>query len=122
DAIAPGRLVKNCHAVLLTGGSAYGLAAADGVMRWLEERGAGFAIGGGVVPIVPSAVIYDLTATRRWLRHDERPGPAAGYAACEAASPGPVAEGTVGAGTGATVAKALGRDRALKGGVGTACV
>jgi L-aminopeptidase/D-esterase-like protein len=104
--------------VLLTGGSAYGLDAATGVMRWLEERGHGYPVSSGVVPIVAAAVLFDLPLGRS----DIRPDAAAGYAACEAAAGGAVAEGSVGAGAGATVAKALGPEvpRSLKGGIGTA--
>jgi len=117
DLLRPGNLVERVHAVLLTGGSAYGLDAASGVMRWLEERGRGFPTPAGVVPIVVGAVLFDLSVGRA----DVRPDAAAGYAACEVASDGPPSEGSVGAGTGATVAKALGVERALKGGVGSAC-
>ena len=118
DLLRPGNLVQQVHALLLAGGSAFGLDAATGVMRWLEERGIGFPVASGVVPIVSAAVLFDLSAGRG----DVRPDAAAGYAACEDASTGPVAEGSVGAGTGATVAKALGpeRPRSLKGGIGTA--
>ncbi len=116
DLLRPGSLVERVHAVLLTGGSAYGLDAAAGIMRWLEERGKGFPVQTGVVPIVVGAVLFDLSLGRP----DVRPDAAAGYAACEAASAGPPSEGSVGAGTGATVAKALGPERALKGGIGSA--
>ncbi len=116
DLLRPGNLVERVHAVLLTGGSAYGLDAAAGVMRWLEERGAGFPTSAGVVPIVPAAVLFDLGIGRSGVR----PGPAEGYAACQAAAGVALEEGSVGAGTGATVAKALGPDRCLKGGIGTA--
>jgi L-aminopeptidase/D-esterase-like protein len=116
DLLRPGGLVERVHAVLLTGGSAFGLDAATGVMRWLEERGKGFPVPTGVVPIVVGAVLIDLSVGRS----DVRPDAAAGYAACDAASGGPPAEGSVGAGTGATVAKALGIERALKGGIGSA--
>jgi L-aminopeptidase/D-esterase-like protein len=108
-------LVQLAHAVLLTGGSAYGLDAAGGVMRWLEEQGIGFDIGVGVVPIVAAAVLFDLSIGQS----DLRPGLEAGYAACQAAAIGPVAEGCVGAGTGATVGKLLGPQYAVKSGVGT---
>lgn len=108
--------VDRVHAVLLGGGSAFGLAAADGVMRWLEERGHGFDAGLAKVPIVPAAILFDLALGRA----DVRPGAAAGYAACEAAHNGPVAEGCVGAGTGATVGKALGFAQATKSGIGSA--
>jgi L-aminopeptidase/D-esterase-like protein len=114
--LRPGNLVDRVHAVLLTGGSAYGLAAATGVMRWLEERGHGFTVPTGVVPIVPAAVLIDLSVGRADVRPDE----AAGYAACDAASQSALEEGSVGAGTGATIAKALGLERALKGGIGMA--
>jgi L-aminopeptidase/D-esterase-like protein len=116
DLLRPVNLVQQAHAVVLAGGSAYGLDAASGVMRWLEERGIGFNVGVGVVPIVASAVLFDLTIGRP----DVRPGAEAGYAACQAASNGPVTEGCVGAGTGATVGKLLGPLYATKGGVGTA--
>ncbi|MEZ4660039.1 MAG: P1 family peptidase [Caldilineaceae bacterium] len=108
--------VDRVNAVLLTGGSAFGLAAADGVVRWLEEHGYGFDVGVAKVPIVPAAVLFDLVMGDP----NVRPDAAAGYAACVAASAGTVAEGNVGAGTGATVGKMLGLDRASKGGLGTA--
>ncbi|MDR5683122.1 MAG: P1 family peptidase [Armatimonadota bacterium] len=115
DLLHPLCHVQHVHAVLLTGGSAFGLAAADGVMRYLEERGVGYDVGVARVPIVPAAVIFDL-----WLgRPDVRPGPQMGYLACQAASGGPVEEGSVGAGTGATVGKVWGPAGAMKGGVGT---
>lgn len=111
DLLRPGMLVEVVHAVLLTGGSAFGLAAADGVVRWLEERGIGFDAQVARVPIVPAAVLFDL-----WVGDARvRPGPEEGYAACEAASDGSVPEGNVGAGTGATVGAG-----AAKGGLGTA--
>jgi L-aminopeptidase/D-esterase-like protein len=116
DLLRPGNLVQQVHGVLLTGGSAYGLDAASGVMRWLEEQDIGFDTGVGVVPIVAAAVLFDLAIGRA----DVRPGPQAGYAACQAARAGPVAEGCVGAGTGATVGKLLGPSYATKGGIGTA--
>ncbi len=112
----PVNMVQKVHAILLAGGSAYGLAAADGVMRWLEARGYGFDVGVARVPIVPGAVIFDLAVGDPLARPDA----AAGYAACEAAHAGPVAQGSVGAGTGATVGKVLGFNRATKGGVGSA--
>jgi L-aminopeptidase/D-esterase-like protein len=104
------------HAVLLTGGSAFGLAAAGGVQRWLEERGVGFAAGPAIVPIVPAAVLFDLGVGDPSVR----PGEDEGYAACEAAVAGPVEEGSVGAGTGATVAKIPDPTLGVKGGVGSA--
>jgi len=115
DLLRPGMLVEEVSAVLLTGGSAFGLAAADGVVRYLEERGIGFDAGVAVVPIVPAAVLFDLGVGDA----KARPGPNEGYAACEAASV-EVEEGSVGAGTGATVAKVHGPHRQVKGGVGTA--
>jgi L-aminopeptidase/D-esterase-like protein len=118
DLLAPDALVDRVHAVLLTGGSAYGLAAAGGVMRWLEERGIGFRIGHVVVPIVPAAVLFDLMHGD----HRIRPGEADGYAACDAASTDAPAQGRVGAGAGARVGKVFGFDRASPGGIGSASV
>lgn len=115
--LRPERLVSSVHGVLLTGGSAYGLSAADGVMKWMEERGIGFPVGVGVVPIVPASVLFDLGTGQ-----NVRPGIAEGYAACEAATTDPVIEGNVGAGTGATVGKLLGPDFSVKGGVGSVSV
>lgn len=112
---SPEHLVDRTDAVLLTGGSAYGLDAAAGVMRWMEERGRGFDVGRGVVPIVPAAVLFDLSPLGRF---DARPTPAMAYDACEHASPADVAEGCVGAGTGALVGKCAGVESAMKGGVG----
>lgn len=116
DLLNPTCLVEKVHAICLAGGSAFGLAAADGVMRWLEEQGHGFDVRVARVPIVPAAVIFDLAMGRA----DVRPDAAAGYAACVAASAGPVTEGNVGAGTGATVGKMLGYLQGMKGGLGTA--
>lgn len=116
DLLNPTCMVDKVHALCLAGGSAYGLAAADGVMRWLEEQGHGFDVRVARVPIVPAAVIFDLAMGRA----DIRPDAAAGYAACEAAARGPVAEGNVGAGTGATVGKIVGYQYGMKGGLGTA--
>jgi L-aminopeptidase/D-esterase-like protein len=118
DALRPGTLAGEVHAVLLTGGSAFGLAAADGVSRWLEARGVGFDTGFARVPIVPAAVLFDLGIGDPAAR----PGPDDGAAACEAAAAGAVAEGTVGAGTGATVAKMPDPAFAVKGGIGTAAI
>lgn len=117
DLLRPGSLVERIHAVCLAGGSAFGLAAADGVMRWLAERGIGFPTEGGPVPIVPAAILYDLAIGRA----DVRPSAADGSAACDAAERGdaPI-EGSVGAGTGATVAKLGGSDTMRMGGVGMA--
>ncbi len=116
DLLRPGNLVQQAHAILLSGGSAFGLDAAAGVMRYLEERGIGYKMGSIVVPIVPAAILFDLGIATPGVR----PGPQEGYQACLNASDGPVAQGSVGAGTGATVGKALGRERSVKGGVGTA--
>jgi L-aminopeptidase/D-esterase-like protein len=117
DLLRPGTLVEEVNAVLLTGGSAFGLAAADGVMRYLEERGIGFEVPGVArVPIVPAAVLFDLGVGDAAAR----PGPDAGYRACLDASDERVSEGSVGAGTGATVAKLHGPEGAVKGGIGTA--
>jgi L-aminopeptidase/D-esterase-like protein len=118
DLLRPMHLVHEVQAVLLTGGSAFGLAAADGVMRYLEERGIGFDAGVARVPIVPTAVLFDLALGDA----QARPGAAMGYAACQAASDGPVAQGNVGAGTGATVGKVLGLQQAMKSGLGSAAV
>ena len=115
DLLRPGTLVNEVHAVLLSGGSAYGLDAASGVMRYLEENGTGYEIGSVVVPIVPGAIIYDLGLGSSSVR----PTADDGYTACQSAASGEVEEGTVGAGTGATVAKALGLRHAIKGGLGT---
>lgn len=112
----PAHMVDRVDAILLAGGSAYGLDAAAGVMRWMEEHGRGFAVGEGVVPIVPAAVVFDLAPLGRF---DARPTPQMGYDACSLAVAAP-AEGSVGAGTGATVGKAAGPTGAMKGGVGTA--
>lgn len=118
DALRPGTLVPDVHAVLLTGGSAFGLAAATGVVRWLDERGVGFDAGVARVPVVPAAVVFDLGVGDAGAR----PGEADGYAACEAAADGPVPEGSVGAGTGATFAKLPDPAAGWKGGVGSASV
>jgi L-aminopeptidase/D-esterase-like protein len=118
DAIRPGTSAPEVHAVLLTGGSAFGLAAADGVMRWLEQRGVGFDTGVARVPIVPAAVLFDLAVGDALARPDAD----AGMAACEAATDGDVTEGSVGAGTGATVAKYPNPTAGWKGGIGTAAV
>ncbi|MBF8267106.1 MAG: Peptidase family protein [Dehalococcoidia bacterium] len=118
DLLRPGNLVQQVHGVLLSGGSAFGLDAASGVMRYLEERGIGFSIGPAVVPIVPAAIIFDLGL----VSHLVRPGPEEGYTACRNATEGPLEEGSVGAGTGATVGKVLGRARATKGGLGTSSI
>jgi L-aminopeptidase/D-esterase-like protein len=116
DLLKSENTVEHVHAVLLTGGSAFGLAAATGVVEWLEERGHGLQVGPARVPLVPTAVLFDL-----WVGDQKiRPGAQAGRAACDAATTGPVAEGNVGAGTGAAVGKLFGIRRAMKGGIGTA--
>jgi len=118
DALDPNHLVDRVDAIVLTGGSAYGLGSADGVMRWMEERGRGYDVRVGVVPIVPAAVIFDLGPLGD---PRARPTPEMAYAACERAS-ARFEEGSVGAGAGATVGKAAGIERAMKGGVGAQVV
>lgn len=117
DVLASANVVRRCDAVLFTGGSAFGLAAAEGVMRWCAGHDVGFPMAAGRVPIVPSAVIYDLS-----LGKAAAPDARAGYLATKRAKAGAVVQGTVGAGTGATVAKMLGPEHLLKGGVGSASV
>ncbi len=117
DLLRPGATAERVHAVVLAGGSAYGLDAASGVMRYLEEQGVGFRFGDSSIPLVPAAVVFDLGLGRG----DVRPDAEAGYRAAKAAKAGMVAQGSVGVGTGCTVAKAGGPERSLKGGVGTAC-
>ena len=116
ETLSPLANAEGPTAVLLTGGSAFGLAAADGVARWLEERGLGHPTPAGVVPLVPAAVIFDLAAGDA----GRRPGPAEGYAACEHATATIPERGAVGAGAGAAVGKALGRERSTRSGVGYA--
>lgn len=116
DALRPMHLVEKAHAVLLTGGSAFGLDAASGVMRWLEAKGIGFDTGVARVPIVPAAVLFDLAVGRA----DIRPDGAMGYSACQNASSQAVLSGCYGAGTGATVGKILGPKQSMKSGIGTA--
>jgi L-aminopeptidase/D-esterase-like protein len=118
DALRPLHLVQKAHAVMLAGGSAFGLDAASGAMRWLEEHGHGFDVRVARVPIVPAAILFDL-GVGRW---DVRPDAAMGYRACQAASAARPAEGNAGAGMGCTVGKALGREHGMKGGLGTASV
>ena len=120
DLLRPMHLVEKVHAVLLTGGSAFGLAAADGVVQWLEEKQIGFDVQVARVPIVPAAVLFDLAVGRA----DVRPDAAMGYAACEAAvsdANGPEM-GSIGAGTGAMVGNILGPQGRMKGGLGTAVI
>lgn len=107
---------EEVHAVVLTGGSAYGLAAADGVAQWLERQGTGYRTPWGIVPIVPAAVVFDLNVGS----FDVRPGPKEGAWACEAARPTVAVQGNVGAGTGATVGKWSGIEGRMKGGFGIA--
>jgi L-aminopeptidase/D-esterase-like protein len=115
DLLTGYHLVDRVHAVMLCGGSAFGLAAADGAMRYLSEKGIGFDSGVCPVPIVPAAVIFDLAVGNSAVRPDAK----AGYAACENASDGEVPCGAVGAGTGATVGKLLGMEHCEQGGVGS---
>ena len=115
DLLRPENLVDRVNAVVLTGGSAFGLDAASGVMRWLDEHGIGFNAGVAKVPIVPAAVLFDLP-----LGPKVRPDAAAGYAACDAATTNRPSEGNIGAGAGATVGKLFGFPRGMKSGIGTA--
>ncbi len=116
DALRPMHLVQQAHAVVLAGGSAFGLDAASGAVRWLEERGIGFDVRVARVPIVPSAILFDLGLGRA----DVRPDAAMGYRACQAASAARPREGNAGAGMGCTVGKVLGVAQAMKSGLGTA--
>lgn len=118
DLLAPGNLVEQVHAIMLAGGSAWGLEAATGAVRWLEAHGVGLDVGVGRLPLVPAAVLFDLHVGDMKVRPDA----AAGYAACAAATREPPAEGNVGAGAGAVVGKMFGLQHAMKGGVGTASV
>lgn len=115
DLLRPMHLVQKVHAILLAGGSAYGLDAAGGVMRWLENKKVGFRTESAIVPIVPSAIIYDLGIGNPKIRPDAEMG----FQACENASKTKPAEGNVGCGTGASVGKILGMSQAMKSGVGT---
>ncbi|MFB3829678.1 MAG: P1 family peptidase [Bryobacteraceae bacterium] len=116
ETLRPGHVADRVHAVVLAGGSAFGLEAASGVRRYLEQKGVGFATGFAVVPIVPCAILYDLGIGKPGAR----PTREMGEAAAAAATAGPVPEGAVGAGTGATVGKLFGMDRAMKSGIGGA--
>ena len=118
DLLHPSNLVDKVHAIMLAGGSAWGLEAATGAVRWLEERGVGLDVAVGRLPIVPAAVLFDLLVGDMRIRPDA----VAGYAACAAASDVDPAEGNVGAGAGAVVGKVFGIQHAMKGGVGTASV
>ncbi len=116
DLLRPGNLVQAAHAIVLAGGSAFGLDSASGVMRYLEEQRIGFEFGRSHVPIVPAAALFDLTVGDGTVR----PGPDCGYQAARAASARPVQEGSIGAGAGATVGHAT--RRAMKGGIGSAAI
>ncbi|EFI62617.1 MULTISPECIES: P1 family peptidase [Comamonas] len=120
DLLHPSNLVQEVHGIMLAGGSAWGLDAATGAVRWLEEQGAGLSIGVGRIPLMPAAVLFDVMMGDMRIRPDA----AAGYAACRNARPdsgtGRPAEGSVGAGAGAVVGKVFGHERAMKGGIGTA--
>lgn len=118
DLLHPSNLVDKVHAITLSGGSAWGLDAASGVMRWLEENKIGLPVGYGLVPLVPAAVVFDLSVGDHRIRPDAN----AGYQACVAASRQPPAQGNVGAGAGALVGKLYGLAHAMKGGVGSASV
>lgn len=118
DLLNPINLVQQVNAIVLSGGSAYGLDTATGVMRYLEEQHVGFRIGGGVVPIVPAAILFDLGVGDFKIRPDA----SCGYEAARAATAAAVAEGNVGAGAGATVGKMGRPDRAMKGGLGSAAI
>ena len=118
DLLDPCNAVNTVHAILLSGGSAWGLDAAGGVMRWLERQGIGLQVGPARVPIVPAAVLFDLLVGDGSIRPDAR----AGFAACEAASRQAPAQGNVGAGAGAAIGKMFGMDHAMKGGIGSASV
>ena len=118
DLLSPVNLVQIAHAIVLSGGSAFGLDSASGVMRYLEERRIGFEFGPAHVPIVPAAAIFDLSVGDGRVR----PGADCGYQAARAATDAPVAEGSVGAGAGATLGKAGGMGRSMKGGVGSASI
>jgi len=118
DLLHPSNVVERVHGILLSGGSAWGLDAASGVMRWLDEQGVGMTVGPARLPIVPGAVLFDLPLGDQRIRPDA----AAGYAACQAASKAPPAEGCVGAGAGAVVGKIFGFQRAMKGGIGSAAI
>jgi L-aminopeptidase/D-esterase-like protein len=118
DLLSPTATVDRVHAIVLSGGSAFGLDAATGVVRALEQRGVGLKFGGATIPIVPAAILFDLGVGNGAIR----PGADCGSSAVQAATDGVVTEGNVGAGAGATVGKMAGRDRAMKGGLGTASI
>jgi L-aminopeptidase/D-esterase-like protein len=116
--LAPEKSAQEIHAILLTGGSAFGLAAADGVMRWLEERNVGYPTPWAKVPLVPTAVVFDLNVGNKLVRPDA----SSGYKACAAATSDGIAEGNFGAGTGTTVGKWKGLEYGMKGGLGTSSI
>jgi len=116
--LSPENSVERVHAIVLAGGSAFGLDTAGGVMKWLEEHKVGLPFGGARVPIVPAAILFDLGVGDASIR----PGADCGYQAAEAATADPVAEGSIGAGAGATVGKLRGMAHAMKGGIGTAAI
>lgn len=118
DLLEPHMLVDQVHGVFLAGGSAFGLAAGDGMMRYLEEHGIGFDVGVTKVPIVTGAVLFDLNIGS----HRIRPDASMGYEACRQASQEKIKEGNIGAGTGATVGKILGHEQSMKGGIGSASI
>jgi len=118
DLLNPTNTVQQIHAIVLAGGSAFGLDAASGVVRYLDERGIGFRVGPSVVPIVPAAILFDLEIGDPKIR----PNAESGYQAAKAAAPGAVAEGNVGAGAGAAVGKMFGMKAAMKSGLGTASI
>jgi L-aminopeptidase/D-esterase-like protein len=118
DLLSPTATVDRVHAIVLSGGSAFGLDTATGVVKYLEQHNVGFAFGGAVVPIVPAAILFDLGVGDQKIR----PNADCGFAAASDASDGPVAEGNVGAGAGATIGKMAGRERAMKGGIGSAAI
>ncbi len=118
DVLVPGHTVPHVHAIVLSGGSAYGLDTASGVMRWLEQQGHGLSVGPALVPIVPAAVIFDLGVGDARIRPDAQTG----WQACENAITKPFEVGNVGAGAGATVGKVFGPELAMKGGLGSALV
>lgn len=118
DLLRPMHLVQHPHAIFLAGGSAFGLSVGDGVMRYLESKGIGYGVADLHIPIVSGAILFDLHIGDPQIRPDA----ALGYAACEAASDAPVLQGSVGAGTGATVGKLLGKEFSTKGGIGSASI
>jgi len=118
DLLNPVDIVQQVHAIVLSGGSAFGLDSASGVMKYLEEKGIGFPFGGVHVPTVPGASLFDLPVGNPKIR----PSADCGYRAAQAAGSGPVTEGNVGAGAGATIGKLAGFDRAMKSGIGSAAI